>query len=464
MNRKQFITLVVLGLLIGGVGIYFYNRNKESYGTSYFESGQRVIPNFPINEVAHIRIQTPTNEVNLVRGENNAWSVKERWGYPANYAEISGFLRKLYELKPVQDVQAGASQYGRLNLVRPSEGAENTGMLVEFKDTKGENLKSLLLGKNYNRESAAGPFGGGGSFPVGRYVHVPGTEKVWLVNETFSNVQPEPEQWLSKDFIKVEKVKSVALERPGSETNSWKLVRESEGGQWLLADVKPGENFEPSKASSLNYALSSPSFEDVVSPEATPEQAGLAEPITAKLETFDGFVYTVQVGSETNNNYHLKVDVEGTFPTERISGEEEKPEDKENLDKTFTENLEKLQEKLKNEQRHEKWTYLVSKWTVDSLLKNRADFMAGPKEASGSEAEEDDHEGHDHGQTGVAPNLNLLPPELQNLPPTPTSNFAQPDAAPVESAPREPAPEERDEGSRSEEENSRPGTAEPANP
>ena len=429
MNRKQFITLVILGLVVGGLGIYLYNRNKESYGTSYFDAEQRVLPEFPINEIGHVRIQTPTNEVNLVRGENNEWTVRERWGYPANYSEISGFLRNVRELKPVQDVQAGPSQYGRLNLLPPDKGGTNAATLIEFKDSKGANLKGLLLGKNYSRESAGGPFGGGGSFPVGRYVLVPGTENVWLVNETFSSVQPEPEQWLSKDFVKVEKIKSVSLTRPGTETNSWTLTRETEGGPWQLANPQPGENFDPSKASSLNYAFSSPSFDDVVSPDVSAEETGLQEPITAKIETFDGFTYNVRVGNETNSNYYVKVDVEGNFPTERSAPAEEKPEDKEAADKQFTENLQKLQEKLKNEQRHEKWTYLVSKWTVDSLLKNRGDFMAAPQQ-EGQEPDGEDHTGHDHPENGVAPSLNFLPPELQNIPPVPTSNVA-PQAEPA---------------------------------
>src|SRR2546430_12704710 len=35
------------------------------------------------------------------------------------------------------------------------------------------------------------------------------------------------------------------------------------------------------------------------------------------------------------------------------------------LDKEFKERLAKLEEKLKQEKGFEKWTYLVSKWTVD---------------------------------------------------------------------------------------------------
>ena len=47
--------------------------------------------------------------------------------------------------------------------------------------------------------------------------------------------------------------------------------------------------------------------------------------------------------------------------------------------------------------------------------------MAAP-EAESDSATSDPHEGHDHSSSDLAPDLNLLPPELQNLPVTPVSN------------------------------------------
>ena len=58
----------------------------------------------------------------------------------------------------------------------------------------------------------------------------------------------------------------------------------------------------------------------------------------------------------------------------------ETKEVKEKLDKEFKEKTEKLQEKLKTEQAYAKWTYVVSKWTVDNLLKERKDLLAEKKE------------------------------------------------------------------------------------
>ena len=377
MNRKQFLTLIILGLAIGGLGIYLANRQKGSYESTSSQGEARVIKDFPINNVAHIRVLQGTNEVNLVRGE--VWTVKERWNYPANFTEVSDLLRKMFELKPVQDVEAGPSQYGRLELLNPKENkGTNSATLVEFKDEKAANLHSILLGKKHMKDSPGG-MGMGGGFPVGRYVLVPESKKVWLVNETFSNVDTKPEQWLNKDFFKIEKVKSVSVTSPNP-TNTWSLSRETESGEWKMADVKEGEKFEASKASSLNYALSSPSFNDILSPETKAEQNGFDKPTVAKFETFDGFAYTVTLGSTNEDNVHLKVDVAANLQKERTPGKDEKPEDKEKLDKEFKDKLTKLEEKLKNEEKYEKWAYLVSKWTVDALLKPRTDFLAEKKE------------------------------------------------------------------------------------
>lgn len=405
MNRKQFVILIVLGVAIGALGIYLAGKRKDSYSATSFGKDEKVLKDFPLNDVAHLRVKQGTNEVNLVRGEK--WTVNERWNYPANFTEISEFLRKVWDLKPVQDVEVGPSQFGRLEL--NTEAGTNSGTLVEFKDTKGANLKTLVLGKKYMKESPGGMMGMGGGFAAGRYVLVPETKKVWLVNEAFANTETDPQGWLNKDFFKVEKLKSVSVAAPNP-TNTWSLSRETENGEWKMTDLKEGENYDPAKASTLNYALSSPSFNDVVSPESKPEEIGMKEPTVAKLQTFDGFNYTVTIGSSTNeDNLYLKVNVTADLPNERVAGQDEKPEDKEKLDKEFKEKTEKLQEKLKTEQQYEKWTYAVSKYTVDALLKPRADFFAPKKEEAKENATETD--------ASAAPPVPTLPPELTVPPP-----------------------------------------------
>jgi len=227
----------------------------------------------------------------------------------------------------------------------------------------------------------ASPFGGSDGWPDGRYVLVMnGPKDVAVVSDALSEVDVKPDRWLNKDFFKVEKLKTISVTHTNG-TNSWKLTRETENGPLTLADAKSGEQLDSSKSSSAGSALSYPSFTDVVSPQAKPEETGMDHPVLAKLETFDGFTYTIKVSGKTNEeNRYLNMNVTVDLPKERTPGKEEKAEDKEKLDKEFKEKMSKLEEKLKQEKTFEKWTYLVSKWTVDPLLKERKDLLAEKKE------------------------------------------------------------------------------------
>jgi hypothetical protein len=378
MKGKQFVILLIVGLAAGLIGWTITKRNRESYKTSD-ASGQKLMPGFPINDVGQLRIKQTTNEVNLLKKED-LWRVKERGEYPANFTELGDFLRKMQDLKTLEEVKVGPSQMGRLELNAPDKGGSNAATLVEFKDSKGTNLKSLLLGKKYSKAAPEDSQFGGGGFPVGRYVMVPGAEnKVWLINDALSQVEAKPENWLNKDFFKVEKLKSISVTHPEG-TNSWTLMREKEGGDLKLADTKEGENLDTGKASGAGYALSSPSFNDVIV-DSKPADTGLDKPIVAKLETFDGFTYNVKLGKPLKEEiYPFQFSVEANLPKQREPGKDEKPEDKEKLDKEFKEKQTKLEEKLKNEKKFEKWTYLVAKWSVDPLLKVRKDLLADKKE------------------------------------------------------------------------------------
>ena len=68
------------------------------------------------------------------------------------------------------------------------------------------------------------------------------------------------------------------------------------------------------------------------------------------------------------------------FPKERAPGKDEKPEQKDALDKVFKENEKKLEDKLKQDKAFEKWTYLVPTWTVDPILKDRKDLLVEKKD------------------------------------------------------------------------------------
>jgi hypothetical protein len=385
MNRKQFIILLVLVVVLGVAGKVLYQRNQTSWqGGGRQGAALKLMGDLPVNDVAAIVIKGGTNRLDLVR-KDNLWQVKERNDYPANFSQIREFLLKAVELKAAQSEEIGPSQLGRYKLLPPGP-ATNTAVLVEMRDQNGKVIKSLLLGKTHMRKSEGRPspmgeMGDNEGWPDGRYVMVgTGAKTVAVISDPLSNLEAKPEAWLNKDFFKVEKIRSIAVAYPVP-TNSWKVTRDTEtGSDWKLADAKPEEKIDSAKTSSFSYALSSPSFTDVMPPNTKPEQTGLDKPTVITLDTFDNFTYTVKVGQKTNDNMPMVVAITAQIPKERTPGKDEKAEDKARLDKEFKDKQKKLEDKLSQEQAYEKWVYLVSNWTVDSLLKERAQLLVEKKE------------------------------------------------------------------------------------
>ncbi len=373
MKSKQLTILVIAALVLGGGGVLVLKNRQSEFTESKGSAGGIVLGTFDVNAVAGLRITQGTNAVNVVKSGDD-WVVKERGGYPANFDEVRSFVRKLAELKVTQPVKVGASRLPLLELTKEA------GTLVEFLDKDGKAIKSATLGKQL---TAAGgndnsPFGGGGGMPNGRYVQTgSGPESVVVVNDPLSSAKTDAGEWIAKDFFKVEQPISVVVAGT-SATNSFGLSRTNEFGDWTLADTKPGEELDKNKLYSFNSLLSSPSFNDLVL-EPDLAKLGLDQPTKATIRTAGGFTYEVKLGKSEGDNYPLQVSVSADLKRQREPGKDEKPEDKAKLDKEFADKLAKQEEKLKAEQSYSKWTYTVSKWTVDALLKGRGELLAEKK-------------------------------------------------------------------------------------
>ena len=221
----------------------------------------------------------------------------------------------------------------------------------------------------------------GAEVPAGRYVMVVGDEKtVALVGDVLLDVEPKPETWIAREFVRAEKVRSIALTADDGSA-VWKIQRETDGGDWQLADAKSNEKFDSSRGTSAVNAISMMSFVDVVA-STTSLDTGMNKPRNVIAETFDGLTYTFRIGNaSSDDNQYIGVSVSGDIAKERSVAPAEKPEDKERLDKEFKERLAKLEIRLKFEKTLSNWTYVTPKWRLDSLLKDRAGLMMDKQNA-----------------------------------------------------------------------------------
>jgi hypothetical protein len=381
MNSRQVALIVVLAVVLAAIGWILFHRGARSWESQPTSDDAKVIE-FPLNDVAHIAIKDGTSELNLTRKEDG-WVVRERADYPANFELVSRLLQKIWNLKPVQTLQVGPSQLGRFDLVEPANGAKG-GTLLELKDKDEKRIAALLVGKQYFKKSNQnlGPAGG---FAAGRYVMPEdGSKRVALVSDPLQDLQTKPERWLNLDFIKIEKPKTIALDG-ATPMMKWKLERENESAAWKFADAKPTEELDKAKASTLAASVSNLRFTDALGPQAKPETTGLDHPSSATIETSDGFTYTLKIGKLNGEGYPMTLSIEATPPAQTSVTPNEKPEDQKKREEEFLKKKKTLGEKLAKEKKFEGRAFLINKFAIEQLLKNRADLIkAEPSPAPAS--------------------------------------------------------------------------------
>lgn len=362
MNARQLIVILLVAVVLGAIGWVLFHRDVRSWENQPATPNQKVI-DFPLNDVAHITIKDGTSEVNLVK-KADGWVVRERADYPANFEQVSRFLQKVWNLKPVETIQLGPSQFARLELTAPAKETKS-GTLLELKNKSDKRIAALLAGKQYLKKSNQnfGP----ASFPAGRYVMPEdGSGRVFLTSDPLLELVTKPERWLNRDFIKLEKPKSIALDGTAP-AMKWKIGRENESADWKFAEAKPGEEVDQTKLSTLANSVSNMSFADVLDPNVKPDSIGLDKPSTVTIETFDGLAGTLKIGNPSGDKYPVTISM-AAAPNEK------------------TEDKKKIEEKLATEKKFEGRPFLINKFPIEQLLKNRADLVKAPPSPSPSPA------------------------------------------------------------------------------
>ena len=367
MNRKQFLMLVLALLVLGGAGAALFWQDIAAYRASGAKIGGKLLPDFKVADVTQVKLQDAKNQTTLVL-KDRGWTVEERGGYPAEFKAISDFILKLLELKVTQSEAVGESLWPRVELAAPGKAAEGAGTLVEFKDKSGKVLASLILGKKVLKKDPLNPLPGAqDGVPAGRYVRMSDArDNVIVVSDPLNAGDATPGKWLDKTFVKIDRVKTLAVGPEGAA--NWKITRDEEWGQWKFAGG--GGELNGSAAVSAVNALSRVGFTDIA---VKPEDAG--KPTVVIAETFDNLTYTLKL-VKAGENYRMKFSVAGEPPKARVPEKGEKPEDKERREKEFAENRQRLVSRVELEKVLSNWTYLIQPSEVSALLKDRAELTA----------------------------------------------------------------------------------------
>lgn len=376
MTRKQLLILVIALAVLAAGGAWLADTQRTAWKKTDTRVGQKLLPGVKLEDVVEIALRNASGRLTLVR-RDDVWAIKERADFPADVERVRELLLKLIELKIVQTEPVAPAQGARLDLLDPdSAPASGSGTSLELKDGAGRLIARLLLGKQVATQTAASGPSADQAIPTGRYV-VQGKEtgSVALVSDSLGTAEAKPQAWLSKNLIRAERVKSVTV--TGADGGKrFTLSRGSESEDWKLAG---GARPDAQKAQDAVGALQGMTLEDVVT-DSGAAAAGMTRPVTVRAETFDGLNYTLRIGGKAaENRVFIALSVTGEPASERKARKGETAGEKKKQDKAFSEDRSRLLKKLEWEKKLERWTFLISKSTVEPLLHERAQLMPEKK-------------------------------------------------------------------------------------
>ena len=250
--------------------------------------------------IARIRITEPKSVLTLERKEEG-WVIAEREGFPADLAKVRDFVVKMVGLKIAQSEPIGEKDRARLNL------DSSAATQLEFVGADGKPLAKLLVGKKIFRSEPENPEKAPGD---GRFVLSPADDKtVYMVSDPLAQATAKTAEWIDRRSFQIEKVKTLDVRYPGGE--GWRLERAGENAPWKLAELKPGEQVDSSRANAATYSLGMLDLADVAPKGASPEATGLDKPIRLNATTFGGVSYGVRIGKLEGQNYYVTLESGG---------------------------------------------------------------------------------------------------------------------------------------------------------
>jgi hypothetical protein len=376
--KKLLLLLAILGGLVG-FAVYYQNQQNLALNTAAtrgMKLREKLLPDLQVSSARKLIVKDAKASVSITIADDlKSAVVAERGGYPASIEKLGTVLSDLREQTISSKVQIGKGAWTKHSLKAPGDGTEGIGTQVEVKDGGDKALATLILGSNteISGNPNANPMMGGASQ---RLIRTPDDgETIWQVSNTFFDLEAKPENWVDKAFVDVQKIRDIAVTAPKAE-DSWAIKRDKDTeNDFVLADAKPSEKLDNTKLTAGSL-LSSPSFNDVSPKDKAAEL--LKEPVKAKITTFDGFSYDVQVSKQSKDGadkYFMTIAVSADIPKARAPVKDEKEEDKKKADEAFAAEKKTKEDKLAKEQKFAGWVYEVSEYTVNNLLKKRSEIV-----------------------------------------------------------------------------------------
>ena len=380
MNLKQLLWLLaVCGVAVLGVVVI----RLADPSTAPAASGKRlVLPDFPLNDIEAVTLADASGSCEI-RKKNGRWCVPSRHDYPADFNAVSRLLTDLADMTVIQSVQAGESQYGRLNLLPPAKDGANSGIEVVCRLAGGKTAGHVILGKNYEIPRSPEDAPADNAAPC-RFLLLPEKKSVAVVKANIGSAATLAASWLDPEFLNLLEIRSVTLK--AGDQILWTLARETAGGALRLTDLKAGETANQDQIARAGATRDWGCFTDVAGRCADQPAARAEFRQELQVVEFTGGEFVLRFGDWTADRQQRRVMVDATFtPQPRNSAEHETAADQKAADENHARAQAETRKRVEElKARTAGWIYLLSASALEGLPGERQAFLksAAPPPAS----------------------------------------------------------------------------------
>ncbi len=290
MTPKQFTSLAFTACGAMLLAALVHTR-ADSWATGV-PAGAKLIPSLQrdMPRLATIQLKQGTQSLTLERN-GDAWSLKDRGGYPVQGDRVRAMLLRLTDAELVDRKTRNPDRYGLLELEDLTAKDSKSRQLI-LAEAGGRVIADLIVGKKSIEQFAAGK--------GGTYIRKPGDRDTWLVS-TEIEVNPAVNAWVDTTIFEAEiaKVKKVTINVPGEAPL---VIDRAEGkpankDAYTLAGMPEGKKLKSDYTlEDVVNAFARVEMEDVRKPVAPP--AGAPAPATAVYEMDNGGKITLSITTD----------------------------------------------------------------------------------------------------------------------------------------------------------------------
>jgi len=234
-----------------------------------------------LQDVARITVESKKGVLDVVRQQDERWTVLERANYPASLEEVQKALVGLAALQTIEPKTSRPDKFHYVNLDAPPK---SNGVRISAKDSSGKSIASAIFGATEDIGDSSGA--------VGIFVLKSGETQSFLARSVFEP-KTDPGDWMDKTVVKVDRGRIQEVDVAPLSGPAYAARREApnEPDFKLLRLPSGREPMNEAAADGVASALAGFRFEDV-RPVA---QVDFSNGARVTTKTFDGLTVSATV-------------------------------------------------------------------------------------------------------------------------------------------------------------------------